>query len=317
MNTTEQVEISQITAQEMADLASAKALLECKSLATRLTEVAGQPLEEGLRRLPQGWQEKVRDVTRSALLKGMDLAVITINPQGARQSSELFHKGLVSASGVIGGLFGLPALLVELPVSTTLMLRSIADIARSEGHDLAQAEVKLSCLEVLALGGVKENEPPAAPPPASEAPASESSSPPESAPAPPPPPPVTLPDTSGGNYWTVRDALKPPFLEAATYMGVRGAIQATAAPILGFITAVGTRFSALVIHQIAAKTIPAISAATGSLVNLLFMDHFQNMARGHFIVKRLEAKYGSAEIRRLYGGITIPTSRLAGKKGCC
>ena len=43
---------------------------------------------------------------------------------------------MVGASGAIGGAFGLASVAVELPISTTIMLRSIADIARSEGFDV-------------------------------------------------------------------------------------------------------------------------------------------------------------------------------------
>jgi hypothetical protein len=49
-----------------------------------------------------------------------------------------------------------------------------------------------------------------------------------------------------------------------------------------------------------------VGAAGGSLVNVLFMDHFQNMARGHFIVKRLEKKYGVAGVREVYESIAVP-----------
>jgi hypothetical protein len=60
---------------------------------------------------------------------------------------------LATASGAAGGTLGLAALPVELPVSTVIMLRSIADIARSEGEDLSDPEAALSCIEVFALGG--------------------------------------------------------------------------------------------------------------------------------------------------------------------
>ena len=48
---------------------------------------------------------------------------------------------------------GPPALAIDLPVSTIMMLRSIADIARSEGERIKSPEAKLACLEVYALGG--------------------------------------------------------------------------------------------------------------------------------------------------------------------
>nr|WP_283114711.1 EcsC family protein [Neisseria flavescens] len=36
----------------------------------------------------------------------------------------------------MGGFFGFSAIMVELPVSTTIMMRSILDVARSEGFDI-------------------------------------------------------------------------------------------------------------------------------------------------------------------------------------
>src|ERR1700746_681884 len=68
-------------------------------------------------------------------------------------NSQFLHRALATASGAAGGTFGLAALPVELPVSTTIMLRSIADIARSEGEDLSDPEAALACVEVFALGG--------------------------------------------------------------------------------------------------------------------------------------------------------------------
>jgi hypothetical protein len=36
------------------------------------------------------------------------------------------------------------------------------------------------------------------------------------------------------------------------------------------------------------------------LINTIFIDHFQDMARGHFIVRRLERVYGTDEVKRQY-----------------
>ena len=58
-------------------------------------------------------------------------------------------------SGAVGGSFGLAALAIELPISTIIMLRSIGDVARSEGEDLTSSETALACLQVFALGGLK------------------------------------------------------------------------------------------------------------------------------------------------------------------
>src|SRR5437899_4391228 len=84
--------------------------------------------------------------------------MLTLNNRSRHHSKEFFHKVLVGTSGGIGGAFGLAALPVELPLSTAIMLRSIADIARSEGHDLKRMTTKLSCLEVFALGGTRSSD---------------------------------------------------------------------------------------------------------------------------------------------------------------
>jgi hypothetical protein len=56
----------------------------------------------------------------------------------------------------------------------------------------------------------------------------------------------------------------------------------------------------VVSEQVAAKAVPVVGAVGGSIVNVLFMNHFQDMARGHFIVKRLEAKYGPETVKGVY-----------------
>ena len=57
-----------------------------------------------------------------------------MRPKAVAGSTRL-HKALATASGAAGGAFGLIALPVELPLSTIIMMRSIAEIARSEGEE--------------------------------------------------------------------------------------------------------------------------------------------------------------------------------------
>jgi hypothetical protein len=61
----------------------------------------------------------------------------------------------------------------------------------------------------------------------------------------------------------------------------------------------------VVTEEVAAKAVPVIGALTGGTINLLFMHHFQEMARGHFIIKRLEKKYGAPLVEKMYGEVGL------------
>jgi hypothetical protein len=263
-----------LTAQEMADLTLAKSLLECPSLTARLAAIIGEPIEKGFKQMPQDWAEKVQEATRIALSKALELAMVTLDRQQPRQASEWFHKVLVGASGGAGGLFGLAALPIELPITTTLMLRSIADIARSEGFDMADLPVRLSCLEVFALGSRR-----------------------------------TDGQESASDYWSVRSELEDVMVEASSYLALRGLVKKSAPAVVRLVGAVASRFGAVVAQQMAAKAIPMVSAATGTIINVMLINHFQEMARGHFIVKRLEAKYSFDGIRQIYQSAPVPSSK--------
>ncbi len=47
-------------------------------------------------------------------------------------------------------------------------------------------------------------------------------------------------------------------------------------------------------------TVPAIGAVGGALINSVFINHFQDMARGHFIVRRLEGEYDKESVQEAY-----------------
>ena len=64
--------------------------------------------------------------------------------------------------------------------------------------------------------------------------------------------------------------------------------------------AISSRFEVAVSEKVAAQAVPAIGAAGGAAINLIFMSHYQEMARGHFVVRRLERKYGAALVQAEY-----------------
>jgi hypothetical protein len=255
----------EISAADRDDLKYAKTLLENPSLAARISNLLGTPIEKGFGYLPAKWKGLVQTATEKSLTKALSFAVHTLNAKKKPASSNKTHKLLVMATGAGGGSLGLPALAVELPVTTTIMLRSIADIARSEGESVSQLETRLACLEVFALGGTAKSD-----------------------------------DGTETGYFFVRATLARTISEAARYIAEKGIATEGAPALVRLIAALASRFGVIVSEKVAAQAVPLVGAAGGALINTIFIDHFQNMARGHFIVRRLERQYGQDLVRQEY-----------------
>ena len=142
-----------MTPDDLEALRRAVELLENPGLAARLAALAGRPIELIGNALPASASRAIAAATTKALDLALKVALRTMGRTTRTTSQPLLHKVLATASGAAGGAFGLASLPIELPVSTVIMLRSIAEIARSEGEDLSDPEAALSCLQVFALGG--------------------------------------------------------------------------------------------------------------------------------------------------------------------
>jgi hypothetical protein len=246
------------------ELRAAKRALEHPGLAVRIANVIGSPIESTIGRLPRRWQEGIVGISRDALERAARVAIWTIDPAAPLATRDGFHKLAVSLTGAAGGVFGLPALALELPISTTIMLRSIADIARCQGEDLRTPGAKLACVEVFALGGRARSD-----------------------------------DASESAYYVARAALGAAVTEATEYLA-RGGAKVAEPALVRFITSVAARFQLQVTEKAAAQAVPIVGAAGGALINNLFMSHFQSMARGHFTIRRLERIYSPEMIERAY-----------------
>ena len=253
-----------LTDTDLADLRQAKLLLENPGLAARMTNLIGTPLEKGLAMLPKGAHELIAKASHKALETALSVSLATMDKQN-KQATNWLHKTFAGLSGAAGGAFGLPALAVELPVSTTIILRSIADIARSEGEDIESPATQLACLEVFALGGSSQSD-----------------------------------NAVESGYFAVRAALAKTISEATQYMAATSLAQQTAPPLVRMVSQIAARFGIPVTQKAIAQSLPVVGAAGGALINTLFIDHFQNMSRGHFVVRRLERKYGENTVKQAY-----------------
>ncbi|RKP58894.1 EcsC family protein [Pararobbsia silviterrae] len=253
-------------------LAQAKADLLRPSLAIRIASGVGMRIDTLLRHVPGGLHDKITDLAEAALRRCLDVALRTLSdgataaPSGiaaqARARSRGLHKLAVIGTGAAGGAFGLLALPAELPVTTTLMFRSICAIAQSKGESLGDPAVQLQCLLVLALGG-----------------------------------PAPDDDEAQWGYFMVRGTLAQAVSRASSELASKGLGAHSSSVLLQLIRQIASRLSVQISEQIAAKSVPAIGAVVGASVNAAFIDHFQKIADAHFTVRALERRYGEACVR--------------------
>ncbi|EHP1022711.1 EcsC family protein, partial [Escherichia coli] len=262
---------------ELLDLEKAVKLLEQATITEKMTQMVGKPIDYLMSKLPKGAEAQIYSLVEKALHKAADAALWSLNNEPNREASTKTNKFFAAVSGAVGGTFGFSALAIELPLSTTIMLRSVADIARSEGFDLDKVETKQACLEVFALGGPSEND-----------------------------------DAVDTAYYATRSftaeamqILSKELSEIATKKAsVNAAMNLTPTQtgkwLATLIEKVATRFGIVITEKTAAQVVPVIGAFAGATLNIMFTDYYQDMARGHFIIKRLEKKYGSEFIKSEY-----------------
>lgn len=262
-----QLPVAGISPDELEELRWAYRHLEHPSFAARLSALIGAPIEEGLKLLPAHWYARLRKATEQSVSKGLDIAVSSMERIPPSSANDRLHKLLAMGTGAVGGFFGPLALAAELPVTTTLMLRAIADIAHREGEDLDEAEARFACLQVFALGGRTHDD-----------------------------------DAADTGYYGLRLTLALHFEDVLAFAANASGPSIPAA--INLVRAIAARFGVVISDKAAAQLIPVAGAVSGALVNVMFMQHFQNVAKGHFIVRRLERRYGSDTVRSAYELLT-------------
>jgi hypothetical protein len=238
--------------------------LENQDFAAQLADYAGKPIERVMRLIPKAASRRLNRVVEKAVLNCLKVAISSIEPRSKAPPARRSASVLAGLSGGVSGFFGLAALPLELPVTTTLMLRSIADIARHHGEDLSTLDARLACIEVFALGAPQSG------------------------------------SRADFGYYASRALLGRLTMQASEIFIERGTANLAAPAVGSLVTEVATRFGLVVTERSAASALPVLGAVGGATVNLLFMNHFQRVAQGHFAIRRLEREYGSAVVRRLY-----------------
>jgi hypothetical protein len=249
--------LNSITDSDQDALRDAVKNLERTGFAMKAANALGTPIERAIEALPERARELVQEATKRALDACLGVALSSLSKAKANASWDALHKATCTVAGAIGGFFGMYGLPIELPVSTAIMLRSIADIARSEGEDLDDIDAKLSCLSVLAFGARSNKD-----------------------------------DNADIGYFAVRAALAKALPRAAD--------RALPPALARFIAVIAERFGITVSEKVVAEAVPVVGAVGGGAINLVFINHFQQVAHGHFTVRRLEREYGEGVVREEY-----------------
>ncbi len=259
-----------MTPSELATLKDAYTQLENPSLAIRISSAVGMPVEAVTRELgkraPAAVVEAVSKSTHRALEFVLQSSMRSIKSEEQAPASPRLHTAAAMTTGAVAGFFGIETLIVELPLTTGIMFRSIADIARAEGESPQDPETILNCMQVFAMGsGVSDKD-----------------------------------DAAETSYYGVRIALSKAVTDALQYVASHGMASASAPALVRLISTLANRFGVVVTQKAVAQTIPVIGAVGGGLVNTIFISHFQDMARGHFAIRRLEREYGADVIQEAY-----------------
>lgn len=260
----------ELTKSELATLEAAYTMLENPSWWVQLSSAAGMPVEAVARQLSKKAPEAVVNVvsksTHRAIEFVMQSSVWTMRGEEQGPASPRLHQAAALTTGAVAGFFGLETLIVELPLTTGIMFRSIADIARAEGESPKDPETMMNCLQVFAMGSRLSDKD----------------------------------DAAETSYYGVRVALSKVVTDALQYVASHGVGSASAPPLVRLIAAVAARFGIVVTQKAMAQTIPVLGAIGGGLVNTIFISHFQDMARAHFSIRSLERKYGGEVVEDVY-----------------
>ena len=247
--------------------------LENPNFAARLSDYAGVPVNRVLGFLPKIANNQLSAMVRSAIMKGLDVGIDTLEDEPPPTPATWLSSFLAGVTGGVSGLVGLAALPVELPLTTTFMLRAIAAIARHEGEDLSKIEARLACLEVFAHGSKQRNE-----------------------------------KVDNIGYYAARALLGKYTHDIVTFVAERGALDVSAPVVRSMVSEIASRFGLVVSDKVAAAALPILGAVGGATVNVIFMDHFQRVAQAHFTLRRLERTYGTATVRQRYAELATRPS---------
>jgi hypothetical protein len=283
-----------MTPQQLRFIEEAASFLEKPSSLVKATDRLGKPLDKFQDYLPQPIQQLVKQAVNHALKSALQAAIKSlpahkVNPSSWIEAHELTrrmawkHTAAVTTTGAISGALGTAALLVELPLTTSLILRSISSMAQEWGHDLRQAEIQMQCLYVFTLGSSHSN----------------------------------ADDEMDAAYISARLAYHGLIRELAHFISTHSIKDVLFALEKGTLPAL-VKFASLFIpalertllRGVLSKGIPVLSAVGSAALNAGFCQYFTRAARYHFGLMHLESIYGAGAVHDHYAWACRPLRAL-------
>ena len=125
-------------------------------LGLQVLNLVGGSAEGLLKRLPREVRDRLDRTTEAALTTAMRAA------HGSRRvvgdQPDWLNRVVTTSMGAAGGFGGLPTALAELPVTTTVLLRAIQDVAVEHGFDPDSESVQFDCIRIFAAAGPLEDD---------------------------------------------------------------------------------------------------------------------------------------------------------------
>lgn len=123
----------------------------------KFTNYAGSFSESIINKFPPDWKTQIELATEKALHHASEAAS---NSHSENEGNKLlgwargkkWHSVAAGVSGVVTGFIGLPGAIIDIPVSTTLLLRSIQEVASEHGEDVHDIDIRKECISILGLG---------------------------------------------------------------------------------------------------------------------------------------------------------------------
>lgn len=134
----------------------ARRYVDAGGLGMEIMGIVGNSAEGIFDRLPGFMKSRMEKLTQTALSRAMVAA--SGSRRVLRDRGDLFNRMASTFSGAAGGAAGLAGAAIELPLTVTLLLRAMLDIADEHGLDPESDDVRMECLRVFATAGPLEDD---------------------------------------------------------------------------------------------------------------------------------------------------------------